>query len=69
MMRLAVSGLVPRPMRKRPATRIGGRALVRCPRCGHSRRWLRRGRSCAEELQVIYDPDGVPCGCTDQFHA
>jgi hypothetical protein len=69
MMRLAVAGLVSRPTRARPATRTTGRALAHCPRCGHTRSWLHRGCSCVAELQVIYDPDGVRCGCTDQFHA
>lgn len=69
MMRLAVSEVMWRPKRRTPARGIGARALVVCPRCGHSRRRFRHRGSCVKELQVIYDPDGVPCGCTDEFHS
>jgi hypothetical protein len=68
MMHLTVAGRIPWSMRTRSAARAAGGAFAQCPRCGHSRRWFHRG-ACAEELQVIYDPDGVRCGCTDGFHA
>lgn len=51
-----------------------------CPDCGHATpagRWstlaalarLRHGGVCREELQVIFDEDGVRCGCRSSAHA
>jgi len=64
-MHLTLFWLVPHS-RARHTDRNG--ADVVCPRCGHGRaRHSHRGM-CSVELQLIYDPDGVPCGCGAEFH-
>jgi len=51
-----------------------------CPDCGHTAsggRWSsllavvrpRGSGICREQLQVIYDQDGVRCGCRSSAHA
>jgi hypothetical protein len=68
-MRLTAYGSFLRRRHRVADVAVGVRTPMVCPRCRHSVQRFRHRRYCTEELQVIYDADGLRCGCDDEFHS